>query len=117
MSRPQTEAFAEFSSFAPCGVAMKEPLWRTVEHHFQAMKVHDAAWREKIRSCGTPKRARAPGVTRALPLRADWERVKDELMLAAVRVTFATRPVPRAPLLSTGGARIVGNAPMDDFWG
>ena len=38
-------------------------------------------------------------------------------MLDAVRVKFATHPVPRDLLLSTGDALIVENAPMDAYWG
>ncbi len=113
----QTDPFAEFSNFAPFGVEMEGVWWRTVEHYFQAMKFHDAAYREQIRNVSKPKKAKALGMTRAVPLRADWEEVKDGIMQAAVRVKFATHPGPRELLMSTGQARIVENAPMDAYWG
>lgn len=113
----QTDAWAEFSNFAPFGVEMEGTWWRTVEHYFQATKFHDAAYRESIRQCAKPKQAKALGMTRAVPLRADWDDVKDAVMLAAVRVKFTTHAGPRALLLSTGAARIVENAPMDAYWG
>ncbi|SMX49194.1 NADAR family protein [Maliponia aquimaris] len=113
----QTDAYAAFSDFAPFGVEMGGLWWRTVEHYFQAMKFHDAAHRERIRQCAKPKQAKALGMTRAVPLRPDWEEAKDTVMLDAVRVKFATYPKPRALLLSTGEAWIVENAPMDAYWG
>jgi ribA/ribD-fused uncharacterized protein len=112
----QTEPFAEFSNFAPFGIEIDGLWWPTVEHYFQAQKFTDAAWREKIRLSNSPKAAKALGLTRTLPIRADWDRARDGVMVAAVRRKFATHPRPRALLLSTGAARIVENAP-DLYWG
>ncbi len=113
----QTDPYAEFSNFAPFGVEMDGVYWRTVEHYFQAMKFHDDAYRERIRSASKPKDAKALGMTRSFPLRADWEQVKDGLMYDAVAKKFETHSAPRDLLLGTGDARIVENAPMDYYWG
>ncbi len=113
----QTDPYAEFSNFAPFGVEMEDVYWRTVEHYFQAMKFHDAGYREQIRRASKPKDAKALGMTRALPLRPDWEDVKDVIMYDAVLKKFQTHDTPRALLLGTGDAEIVENAPMDAYWG
>ena len=113
----QTDPYAEFSNFAPYGVAFDGTWWRTVEHYFQAMKFHDAGHRERIRRCHKPKAAKALGMTRAIPLRADWEEVKDDIMLTAVRCKFQTHAAPRQLLLSTGETPLIENAPMDAYWG
>ena len=113
----QTDAYSEFSNFAPYGVEMDGLWWRTVEHYFQAMKFLDPVYREKIRQTSKPKSAKVLGMTRSLPLREDWETIKDQVMLDAVRVKFQTHPEPRALLLGTRQASIVENAPMDAYWG
>ncbi|MBM7066149.1 NADAR family protein [Actibacterium sp. 188UL27-1] len=113
----QTDAYAEFSNFAPYGVALGGVWWRTVEHYFQAMKFHDDAYRERIRRCSKPKDAKALGMTRQIPLRPDWDAVKASIMLDAVRCKFRTHDHPRALLCATGEAQIVENAPMDSYWG
>ncbi|MFC6760974.1 NADAR family protein [Sulfitobacter porphyrae] len=113
----QTDAFSEFSNFSPYGVAFDGRWWRTVEHYFQAMKFRDEEYRERIRNCGKPKDAKALGMTRKIPLRPDWEDVKDAIMLDAVRCKFQTHEHPRKLLLSTGDSRIAENAPMDAYWG
>ena len=113
----QTDPYAEFSNFAPFGVAMDDLWWPTVEHYFQAQKFDDPAYRERIRAAQKPKDAKALGMTRALPLREDWEEVKVAIMRAAVDCKFRTHPAPRDLLLSTGTETIVENAPLDGFWG
>lgn len=113
----QTDPFAEFSNFAPFGVALDDIWWPTVEHYFQAQKFHDAAYRDLIRRALRPKQAKALGMTRTFPLRPDWEEIKDDVMLRAVRAKFRTHAEPRRLLLSTGESLIVENAPMDAYWG
>ena len=113
----QTDAYSEFSNFAPYGIAMDDVWWRTVEHYFQAQKFHDAAYRERIRLSNKPKDAKALGMTRDIPLRPDWEEVKDGIMLEAVTVKFQTHAELAELLLSTGERMIVENAPMDGYWG
>lgn len=113
----QTDDYSEFSNFAPYGVKLEGKWWRTVEHYFQAMKFHNYDYRERIRRCSKPKDAKALGMTRKLALRPDWEEIKDQIMLGAVRCKFKTHDRPRNLLLSTEHAEIVENAPMDAYWG
>ena len=113
----QTDAYSEFSNFAPFGVSIDDVWWRTVEHYYQAQKFLDEQYRERIRKCSKPKDAKALGMTRKIALRDDWESLKDQVMLDAVRVKFRTHKIPRELLLSTGDADIIENAPMDAYWG
>lgn len=92
----QTDAYSEFSNFAPYGVEFDDRWWRTVEHYFQAMKFHDEEYRERIRSCRRPKDAKALGITRKIPLRPDWEDVKDTFMLDAVRCRFKPTSIQKS---------------------
>ncbi len=113
----QTDDYAEFSNFAPYGVAMEGLWWPTVEHYFQAQKFDDPDYRERIRLARKPKDAKALGMTRHLPLRPDWETAKDGVMLQAVRQKFRTHDKIAQLLLSTNDRMIVENAPMDAYWG
>ncbi|MFV0473066.1 MAG: NADAR family protein [Pikeienuella sp.] len=113
----QTDEFSEFSNFAPYGVALDDLWWSTAEHYFQAQKFESAEYRERIRRARRPKDAKSLGMTRALPLRPDWEQVKDDIMLRVVTTKFRTHDGPKRLLLSTGDRMIVENAPMDAYWG
>jgi ribA/ribD-fused uncharacterized protein len=57
------------------------------------------------------------GRSRKLPLRRDWEGVKDQVMLQAVRTKFAQHDDLRATLLDTGDALLVEHTANDSYWG
>lgn len=111
------ERYGAFSNFSRHGVELDGAWWPTVEHFFQAQKFEDPAYREKIRSVALPRDAKNLGRTRDRPLRADWDAVRDDVMLRAVRRKFETHPKIRALLLETGEEEIIENAPGDFYWG
>ena len=53
----------------------------------------------------------------ALPLRKDWESVKDDIMRKAVTEKFAQNPAIAAILLQTDEQQIVERTTTDYFWG
>ena len=57
------------------------------------------------------------GRSREHPLRRDWERVKDDVMRAAVRCKFETHADLREQLLATGDEELVEDSPNDYYWG
>lgn len=91
--------------------------WPTSEHYFQAQKFAGTPYEEKIRLIKSPKDAVTMGRDRRLPLRQDWELVKDEVMRKAVLQKFKSHHDIRAILLSTGNREIVENSPVDYYWG
>lgn len=111
------EHLGEFSNFSRHGVELDGHWWPTVEHYFQAQKFEDKEHQNKIRAVSNPMQAATLGRSRSIPLRADWEQVKDDVMLKAVRKKFETHPELRELLLSTGEEEIVENAPGDYYWG
>ncbi|MEO7716492.1 MAG: NADAR family protein [Capsulimonas sp.] len=111
------EPYGEFSNFALYGVKIDGEWWPTTEHYFQAQKFEDAAYRRKIRDAHSPKLAADLGRSRRVPLRPNWESVKDDVMRACVLKKFETHSDLRELLLSTGDEEIVENAPGDYYWG
>ena len=91
--------------------------WRTVEQYFQAQKFAGTAHVEAIRQTPSPMVAARVGRSRARLLRSDWELVKVEIMLRAVRAKFAQHAQLAALLLSTGDALIVEHLRRDSYWG
>jgi N-glycosidase YbiA len=103
-----------FSNFSAHPFTLENQSWRTSEHSFQAMKFlphwdHVKA----IHEMPSPMRAAKAGRSRARPLREDWERVKDDLMLAK----FEQNPEIAAILLSTGEEELIENTTKDHSWG
>jgi ribA/ribD-fused uncharacterized protein len=114
---PREQPYGCFSNFSRHGIAMDGVWWPTVEHYFQAQKFAGTSYAERIQRAATPKQAAELGRSRSVPLRADWETVKDEIMLAAVQRKFETHEALQAILLATGDEEIVENAPRDYYWG
>ncbi|RYX84903.1 NADAR family protein [bacterium] len=109
--------YFEFSNFSPHGVELNDAWWPTVEHYFQAQKFEDENYRARIQRARTPKDAKELGRTRALPILANWDTLRDEVMLEAVRKKFSTHTALRDMLLATGDEELIENAPSDYYWG
>lgn len=106
-----------FSNFSAHGFELDGLWWPTSEHYFQAQKFAGTSHVEEVRRAQSPKQAAMRGRSRARPLRADWEQVKDEVMRRGVLRKFETHADLRATLLGTGDEEIVENAPGDYYWG
>jgi N-glycosidase YbiA len=113
-----TDDYAFLSNFSPHGFVLDDAYWPTVEHYFQAMKFpSDPAYQEKIRTARSPKTAKALGRTREVPIRADWNALRDDVMRRAVAAKFATHTALANALKETGTEPLVENAPSDYYWG
>jgi ribA/ribD-fused uncharacterized protein len=113
----KNDEYGDFSNFSSHGIEMEGVWWRTVEHYFQAQKFNDPKYRDKIKESHTAKQAAELGRSRKLPIRSDWEVVKDSIMEEAVLTKFQTHDSLKEMLLFTGDQDIVENAPDDYYWG
>ncbi|HEV2655167.1 MAG TPA: NADAR family protein, partial [Ktedonobacteraceae bacterium] len=111
------EPYGCFSNFSRHGIEMDGVWWPTTEHYFQAQKFAGTPYVAQIQRALTPKQAAEMGRKRALPLRPDWEQVKDRVMFDAVLRKFETHKELRVLLLSTDDEEIVESAPGDYYWG
>lgn len=109
--------FGEFSNFAAFPIRLKGKTWPTSEHYFQAQKFDDDEHREAIRKSNSPMIAARMGRSRKLPLRRDWESVKDSVMREAVLAKITQHEELRTLLLSTGDAVLVEHTSNDSYWG
>jgi N-glycosidase YbiA len=114
----KTTAYYELSNFSPYGFQLDGVFWPTVEHYFQAQKFPShPAYQEKIRQARAPKEAKSLGRSRTIPLRPDWEQVKEEVMRKGLRAKFTAHTELVALLLGTGTRQLIENAPSDSYWG
>jgi ribA/ribD-fused uncharacterized protein len=106
-----------FSNFSAHGFLLDELYWATSEHYFQAQKFIGTRYLEKVRQTKNPKDAANMGRDRSLPLRFDWDQVKDDVMRKAVLQKFRTHADIREILLETRDEVLVENSPIDYYWG
>jgi ribA/ribD-fused uncharacterized protein len=112
-----TEAYGEFSNFALYPIRLKGKTWPTSEHYFQAQKFKGTPHETKIRKASSPMQAAQLGRTRKVKLRPDWDKVKDAVMLGAVRAKFTQHKELKESLLSTNNLPIIEHTVNDAYWG
>jgi len=105
-----------FSNFSRHAIHLKGKRWPTSEHYFQAQKFAGDPDEEEIRMAAKPSLAAGMGRDRKRALRRDWESVKDQIMLEAVRAKFTQHDDLKAILLGTGDAKLVEHTANDSYW-
>ncbi len=88
----------------------------TTEHFYQAMKTKDLITRELVKQ--HPSKG-LKAFSRTYELREDWDDIKLDVMLYALRFKFSDHnPVLKQNLINTGNLYIQeGNYWNDKFWG
>jgi len=106
-----------FSNFSKHGFEIKGKYWMTSEHFFQAQKFVGTEFEEQIRLLTSPMEAANMGRDRSIPLRHDWEEVKNDIMRRAVFEKFKTNIEAKKTLLLTGDEEIIEKTTSDFYWG
>ena len=107
--------YAFLSNFYESPFEFEGIEYPTNEHFFQAMKTNDISKRIAIAAAETPGKAKRMG--RQVALRADWEYVKEDIMMQGLRLKFQN-PALKELLKETGKAHLVeGNTWHDCTWG
>ena len=111
------EEYGCFSNFAHYGFELEGKYWMNSEHYFQAKKFEGTEYEELIRLLDNPMKAAEMGRNHNLPLRKDWEDVKDDVMRKAVFEKFSQNKETREVLFDTGIEEIIENTTNDYYWG
>jgi ribA/ribD-fused uncharacterized protein len=112
----QNDPCGEFSNFSAHPFKLGGKVWPTSEHYFQAQKFAGTEHEEAVRITKTASMAAKLGRSRTLPLRSDWEVVKDDVMRAALRAKFEQHPKLKSLLLSTGDTELIEHTRNDSYW-
>ena len=112
----KNDKYYQLSNFAGVGFDLDGNYWKTMEHYFQAMKFSGTSQFNKIRDCGSPKQAKDLGQSRAIPIRSDWDSVKEEIMIIGLRLKFQNSELKQL-LINTGKKELIEDSPYDKYWG
>lgn len=106
-----------FSNFSAHSFELDGLEWQTSEHYYQAQKFAGTEHVERVRLAPSPMEAAKIGRDKNLPMRSDWDSVKDTVMRRAVLKKFQTHTGIRRILLDTGDVEIIENTSDDYYWG
>jgi len=114
----RSSPYYEFTNFYPAPITLEGKLWPTSEHYFQAQKFVSTPYMEIIRKLSTPREAfqmaREPSVSQWK--RKDWEDVKDDVMLKALRCKFTQHTDLGKKLVETHDKCLVEHTANDSYW-
>jgi ribA/ribD-fused uncharacterized protein len=105
------------SNFYHSPFTLKGDWYRTVEHYFQSHKFLDPQIQLYIRGLSTPGAAAVEGRRRDLPLRPDWEGIKEVIMFEGLVAKFSQNRDLMVKLLETQPNNLIENSPIDWYWG
>ena len=110
------DAYGEFSNFASFPIEVDGKKWLTTEHYFQAQKFHDVEYQEKIRLEPSPMIAARLGRSRKIPIKNNWEEIKDDVMRRAIVEKIRQHTAVKDLLLSTGNSELIEHTKNDSYW-
>ena len=114
----RNEPYYEFTNFYPASVVIDGQCWPSTEHYFQAQKFVGTPYLEVIRGFSSAREAfqlsRDPAVS--WWRRSDWDAVKDDIMLKALRCKFAQHLDLRKMLWETGDKELIEHTTNDSYW-
>lgn len=106
------------SNFYPCYVEWEGFIFSSSENAYQASKVPIHLRDEKWRTHTTITAAASKKLGRRLPLRDDWNQVKDGIMDGILTAKFDQHPDLKKKLLATYLSELIeGNWWGDVYWG
>lgn len=111
------EPYGAFSNFFRRSIRLEGKTWCHSEGYYQAKKRAGTPHEEIVRNLQTPREAADYGRRQDIPLRADWDQVKEEVMSTVLRAKFGQHEDLRLLLLSTGNKEIIEHSKKDSYWG
>lgn len=109
-----------FSNFSFHPVWLDGKRWNTNEHFYQAQKYFGVNPErvENIRIVDSPGQAKKMGNAKTIPIRPDWNDVKDDVMRRVCLVKAVTHKDVFDMLMGTGDSEIIENSgARDAYWG
>ena len=92
-------------------------MYQTSEHYYQSKKFEGTVYEEQVRLTPSPSQAAAMGRDKSLPLRADWDKVKDHYMRVALMAKFKCNNYLYEVLMGTGENKLEERTKNDSYWG
>ena len=108
--------YFEFSNFAKYPITINNITYPTSEHYFQSKKFEGTKYEEAIRLVSSPSECAKLGRNKSFPLRKDWEKVKEDVMMTALRAKFTQHQKLKELLLSTQNKTIIEHTKKDSYW-
>lgn len=115
----KTDKWCVFSNFSWFPIYLENTIWKTNEHFYQAMKYYgiNPARMEYINNLDLPAKAKKAGNMKTIPIRPDWDLVKDDVMRLCCLRKVQTHRFVYDVLQETGNSTLIEDSESDYYWG
>lgn len=112
------QVWGEFSNFSNHPIFLKNIIWQTVEHYYQAQKFSGSNLEDEIHSADSPMRAKEIAERNKENYdNKKWQEVKENIMLEGLNAKFRQHPQLTKKLLATKSRHIAEHTKNDYYWG
>jgi len=111
------EPYGFLSNWFASSIFLKGKIWPSVEHYYQAQKMNGTEYEELCRRLRSPREAYEMSRRPDIPIRSDWDQVKDDVMYEAVFAKFIQNPDLGEQLMATVDSDLIEASPIDNYWG
>lgn len=112
------QVWGELSNFSPHPIFLKNIIWQTVEHYYQAQKFRGSNLENKIHSADSPMQAKEIAhLNREKYNSEKWQEIKEGIMLEGLRAKFTQHPKLKKKLIDTNKRHISEHTNNDYYWG
>lgn len=112
------QPWGEFSNFSKHPIFLKQVIWQTVEHFYQAQKFRGTALESEIRLAQSPMQAKIIAeLNQEKYDKVKWQEAKETVMMEALKAKFTQHPQLKQKLISTKNRHIAEHTKNDLYWG
>lgn len=112
------QVWGEFSNFSAHPIFLKNIIWQTVEHYYQAQKFKGSDLEDEIRSADSPMQAKEIALLNKEKYDNDkWQELKEGVMLEGLKAKFSQHPQLTKKLIETKNRSISEHTNNDHYWG
>ncbi|NYZ66533.1 GTP cyclohydrolase II [Endozoicomonas sp. SM1973] len=111
------QSYGFLSNFAEYPIIVDGVEWHTSEHFYQASKFMARDITSQIYHAATPTEAFQLSREYDRQVRSDWEQIKDNVMLRALRCKFSQHNQLAYWLVATGNNILAEHSFKDSYWG
>lgn len=112
------QVWGEFSNFSSHSIFIKNTIWQTVEHYYQAQKFAGSNLEFKIQLANSPMQAKEIALLNKEKYDIDkWQELKELVMLEALKAKFKQHPQLTKKLIATKKRHIAEHTKNDHYWG
>ena len=108
--------YGPFSNFSRHPITIDNIVYPTSEHYYQSKKFEGTKYEKIVIQATSPSEAAKLGRRRDWPIKQNWEEIKEEVMMVALKTKFTQHNNLKQLLISTNDKILIEHTVKDHYW-